>query len=235
MYIFGVICARGGSKGMPGKNICPLGGKSLISWSVESSRQSKLLNRTIVSTDCEKIATAARHAGGDVPFLRPSELAQDNSSIVDAVIHAVQWLKQTENISPDIILLLQVCSPFRTGREIDETIRLVTENDCNSAQTVTQDRHHPYYKFQRAINGELIPWREGMLDGSTNRQSSPQVFQPTGSVYAVRHDILMKKKKLVSDRHRGLLTDERFSIDIDTAWDFQIAEWIVRDGLHLNR
>ncbi len=121
MITCSVITARGGSKGVPGKNLRPAGGKPLIAWTIEAARSARQIDRVIVSTDSEEIRAVALQCGAEAPFLRPAELAQDNTPGVAPVIHAAQWLAQHQNYSPDCILLLQPTSPFRGSEDIDNS------------------------------------------------------------------------------------------------------------------
>src|SRR5215472_15597962 len=141
-YVFGVIPARGGSKGLPGKNLRVLGSLSLIAHAVASCRESKRLGRFIVSTDSPEIAGAARAAGAEVPFVRPAALATDEAGMVPVLQHAVRWL-ETTGIRPDLIVTIQPTSPFRVGADIDETIAKIVETGSDSAQTVTEASYHP--------------------------------------------------------------------------------------------
>src|SRR3990170_965342 len=120
--VLAVIPARGGSKSIPRKNIKPLGGKPLIGWTIDAALQSRMLSRVIVSTDDAEIAQAARECGAETPFLRPPELAQDDSSSISVVLHALQWLEEQEHFSPDYVLLLQPTSPFRNAHDIRAAI-----------------------------------------------------------------------------------------------------------------
>src|SRR5262245_34932951 len=125
-YAFGVIPARGGSKGLPGKNLRKLGPLSLIGHAVASAREASWLTRFIVSTDSADIAEEAKRHGAEVPFLRPAELATDQAGMLGVLQHAVRWLESSAGVRPDLIVTLQPTSPFRTGAEIDATIRKVT-------------------------------------------------------------------------------------------------------------
>ncbi len=228
MFLFGVIPARGGSKGLPGKNLRELGGKPLIAWTIEAARGSRLLSRTIVSTDDPAIAEAARSFGAEVPFLRPPELARDDSDMLGALQHAVRWLESSQGVRPDLVVLLQPTSPLRGAREIDECARLVLETGADSAQTVAQDRRHPWHRFLLK-DGRLSPLFPE-AEGFSRRQEAPPVYFPTGAVYAVRTATLMKENSLRGGDHRGLVTSIESSVDIDEAWDLRLAETILGQG-----
>src|SRR5205807_6276007 len=136
-YAFGVIPARGGSKGLPGKNLRRLGALSLIGHAIASAREATRLTRFVVSTDCDAIAEEARRHGAEVPFLRPAPLASDEAGMVPVLHHAVRWLEST-GTRPDLIVTLQPTSPFRSGVEIDATIEKVVATGADSAQTLVE-------------------------------------------------------------------------------------------------
>src|SRR2546422_320494 len=151
-YAFAVIPARGGSKGLPGKNLKALGALSLIGHAVASCREATRLARFLVSTDSEAIAAEARRHGAEVPFLRPATLASDEAGMVPVLQHAVRWLEANGGPRPDLVVTLQPTSPFRVGADIDETIAKVVETDADSAQTVTEAAYHPF--FMKTLDGD---------------------------------------------------------------------------------
>ena len=130
--ILGLITARGGSKGIPGKNIKPLAGKPLIAWTIEAANNSRLLSQVIVSTDDNEIARSAQAWGAEVPFKRPEELAQDQSSHLDVVLHALQWYQLQHRALPEYVMLLQPTSPLRTANDIDAAISLAAQKQADA-------------------------------------------------------------------------------------------------------
>jgi CMP-N-acetylneuraminic acid synthetase len=227
-YAFAVIPARGGSKGLPGKNLRVLGRLSLIGHAVASTREAKRLARVIVSTDSEAIAAEARRHGAEVPFLRPAELASDEAGMVPVLQHAVRWLEATDGRRPDLVLTIQPTSPFRTGPDIDRTIDKVVETGADSAQTVTEASYHPF--FMKTLDGDrtvpLFP------DGHryVRRQDAPAVYQPSGAVYATRHEVLMREGRVLGKDNRAIVMGFEASVNIDTEWDFLLAELVLREG-----
>ena len=227
-YAFGVIPARGGSKGLQGKNLRMLGALSLIGQAIASARESKLLTRVIVSTDSPEIAEEAGRHGGEVPFMRPAELASDQAGMVPVLQHAVRWLESTAKARPDLIVTLQPTSPFRTGVEIDETIRKVIETGSDSAQTLSEASYHPF--FMKTLDGDrtvaLFP------DGHkyVRRQDAPPVYQPSGAVYVTRYAMLMDHGHVLGEDNRGVVQGFEASVNIDTEWDFLLAELLLREG-----
>jgi len=217
-YAFGVIPARGGSKGLPGKNLRALGPLSLIGHAVASAREASLLTRFIVSTDSAEIAEEARRHGAEVPFLRPAEFATDQAGMLPVLQHAVRWLESSAGVRPDLIVTLQPTSPFRTGREIDATIRKVVETGSDSAQTLVE------------VDGDrtIALFPEGHK--YVRRQDAPPVFQPSGAVYVTRYPTLMALGHILGVDNRGVVMDFEASVNIDTEWDFLLAELLLREG-----
>src|SRR5712691_10017561 len=225
-YAFGVIPARGGSKGLPGKNLRKLGTLSLMGQAIASAREAALLGSFILSTDSPEIAEEAARHGAPVPFLRPAELATDQAGMLPVLQHAVRWLEAS--VRPELIVTLQPTSPFRTGADIDATIRKVAETGSDSAQTLSEASYHPY--FMKTLDGDrtvaLFP------DGHkyVRRQDAPPVYQPSGAVYVTRYATLMDQGHILGDDNRGLVRGFEESVNIDTEWDFLLAELLLREG-----
>jgi CMP-N,N'-diacetyllegionaminic acid synthase len=227
-YAFGVIPARGGSKGLPGKNLRKLGSLSLIGQAIASAREASLLARFIVSTDSPEIASEAARHGAEVPFLRPAEFATDQAGMLPVLQHAVRWLESSAGVRPDLIVTLQPTSPFRTGVDIDSTIRKVIEAGSDSAQTLSEASYHPY--FMKTLDGDrtvaLFP--EGHR--YVRRQDAPPVYQPSGAVYVTRYETLMERGHILGEDNRGVVQGFEASVNIDTEWDFLLAELLLREG-----
>ena len=227
-YALGVIPARGGSKGLPGKNLRKLGTLSLMGQAIASAREAALLASFIVSTDSPEIAEEAARHGAPVPFLRPAELATDQAGMLPVLQHAVRWLEASAGVRPELIVTLQPTSPFRTGADIDATIRKVADTGSDSAQTLSEASYHPY--FMKTLDGDrtvaLFP------DGHkyVRRQDAPPVYQPSGAVYVTRYATLMDQGHILGDDNRGLVRGFEESVNIDTEWDFLLAELLLREG-----
>jgi CMP-N-acetylneuraminic acid synthetase len=228
-YVFGVIPARGGSKGLPGKNLRKLGAMSLIGHAVASAREARRISRFIVSTDSGAIAEEARRHGAEVPFLRPAELASDQAGMLGVLQHAVGWLEREARRRPDLVVTLQPTSPFRTGEEIDRTIEKVIETGADSAQTLSEASYHPF--FMKTLDHDdrtvaLFP------DGHkfVRRQDAPPIYQPSGAVYVTRYAPLMERGQILGDDNRGLEMGFEASVNVDTEWDFLLAELILQAG-----
>jgi len=227
-YVFGVIPARGGSKGLPGKNLKRLGALSLIGHAVASAREARMLTRYIVSTDSAEIADEARRHGAEAPFLRPAELASDHAGMVPVLQHAVRWLESAASVRPDFVVTLQPTSPFRTGAEIDSTIGRVIETGADSAQTLVEASYHPF--FMKTLDGDrtIALFADGKK--YVRRQDAPAVYQPSGAVYVTRYPLLMEEGQVLGHDNRGIVMPFEASVNIDTEWDFLLAELLLARG-----
>jgi CMP-N,N'-diacetyllegionaminic acid synthase len=227
-YAFGIIPARGGSKGLPGKNLRVLGRLPLIGHAIASAREAKRLTRFVVSTDSAEIAEAARAHGAEVPFMRPAELATDEAGMVPVLQHAVRWLEASGGPRPDFVVTIQPTSPFRVGEDIDRTIAKVIDTGSDSAQTVVEASYHPF--FMKTLDGDrtapLYPDSHTIL----RRQDAPAVYQPSGAVYVTRYDLLMRDGRVLGKDNRAIVMGFEASANVDTEWDFLLAELILSRG-----
>lgn len=226
--VLALITARGGSKGIPGKNIAPLGGKPLIAWSIEAARRSRHVSRVVVSTDDEEIARVSRAWGAEVPFMRPRELALDHSPHIPVILHAVEWMELHGQCRPEYVLLLQPTSPLRRSEDIDAAVELIRERGVDSVIGVGEAASHPYLAKRIREDGwmeDFTPKPEGYL----SRQSLPPAFAINGAIYLVRRDVLMERKALQTERSVVYVMPPERSLDIDTPWDLHLAELILRD------
>lgn len=223
-----IIPARKGSKGLPGKNIKKLSGKPLIAYSIEQARDSKYIDRVIVSTDSREIADISKKYGAEVPFMRPKKYAEDKSSIFDVLLHAMGWLEKKEKYSFDILVLLHVTAPLRNSEDIDICIELLVKKDADNVFSVTPSNRNPYFNMVEVLkDGKVRLIKKG--DFAT-RQSAPEVFDMNASIYVWQKDILKKKKRtLLENSHIYIMPKER-SVDIDDAIDFKIAETLLKDA-----
>ncbi|MDF1734458.1 MAG: acylneuraminate cytidylyltransferase family protein [Minwuia sp.] len=219
--VLAVLCGRGGSKGLVRKNVLDLGGKPVIAWSVEAAANSALLDRCVVSTDDPEIADAARAAGGDVPFMRPAELATDTAAVTEAMIHVVENLPEKY----DIIVLLHATSPFRTGGDIDACIRMLVETGADTCVTFSEMVKPPSYIIQIDDRHRMRP-----LEGSgllKRRQETEKHYLPNAAVYAVWTPFLLEHRKVYSEDTAALVTPHERAIDIDGLLDLEIARGLL--------
>ena len=180
LKILALIPARGGSKGIKDKNIVDVCGKPLIAYSIDAAKNSKYVDDVVITTDSERIKEVAERYGADVPFLRPAELAADNSKTIDAVIHAVNTLKEVGR-NYDILILLQPTSPLRTVKEIDDAIELFINKGCADLASVSKVNEHPI--LMRKINGDGVMTNLLNLPSTIRRQDMPPIYRINGSIY----------------------------------------------------
>ncbi len=227
-YVFGIIPARGGSKGLPGKNLRVLGGLSLVGHAIASAREAVRLTRFIVSTDSPEIAAEACRHGATVPFLRPADLATDEAGMVPVLQHGVRWLESAEGRRPDLIVTIQPTSPFRTGADVDETVAKLLETGADSAQTVTEAAYHPFFMKTLDVDRTVPLFPAGHT--YVRRQDAPPIYQPSGAVYVTRYDVLMHQGRVLGEDNRAVVKGFEPSVNIDTEWDFLLAELMLREG-----
>ncbi len=226
----GLITARGGSKGIPHKNIRPLAGKPLIAWTIQAAEQSRMLSRTIVSTDDPEIADVARQWGAEVPFMRPPELSQDDSPHRGVVLHALEWLESETASPPDYLMLLQPTSPLRTAEDIDGAIALAKEKDADSVISVCPTPHHPYLSKAISPDGHLLDFIE-RPDGYLPRQTLPPAYALNGAIYMVRRSVLLERDDWYTERTFAYVMPPERSFDIDTPWDLHLVDLILRNAI----
>lgn len=222
MEILGIIPARGGSKGVPRKNIRPLNGKPLIAYTIEAAQQATLLHDFMVSTDDEDIAAVAKDYGADVPFLRPAELATDTARSIDAVIHVLQNMPKAYTH----VLLLQPTCPLRGPQDIDDAIRLYQELDTDSLISVYKpESAHPYYMYmvEDHVMTPLIPDDQK----PHHRQSNPPVYMLNGAIYLTDRQVILQKQSFYGDKPKAFIMPPLRSVNIDDELDFALAETIL--------
>ncbi len=226
LEILAVVPARGGSKGLAQKNVRPLAGKPLIAYTIEAALGSRYGLRVVVSTDDEKTASVAQEAGAQVPFMRPPVLAEDATPMFPVVKHAVQWLAQHESYEPDLIVLLQPTSPLRRAEHIDEAIELVLSSGADSAVSLCETEHSPYWMQVVDSKGMVKPFMDARKE-HTRRQNLPTVYRLNGAVLVTRRTVL-NQGRLLGDNTRAFIMDREVSVDIDDEIDFLLAEMLIQ-------
>jgi len=224
----GLITARGGSKSIPQKNIKMLAGKPLIAWTIEVALQCKYLSRIIVSTDDEKIAEVARQWGAEVPFIRPAELARDDSSSISAVLHAIHWLEEKEGFCPEYIMQLQPTSPFRTAEDISRAIELAKDRHAVAVVSVCEAERHPYLCKRILDDGTLADFMKTDIN-YLRRQDFPPAYALNGAIYLNQRGALLRDQTDLPEGTVAYVMPQERSIDIDTPWDWHLAELILKD------
>jgi len=226
----GLITARGGSKGVPRKNIRMLAGKPMIAWTIQAAQKSCLLSRTIVSTNDEEIARVAQEFGAEVPFRRPEELATDGVSHVDVVSHALSWLEQSPAGLPEYIVLLQPTSPLRIGKDIDSAISIARNHRARAVISVCEPFQHPFVMKRLLPTGAMVDLLPSGL-AYARRQDFPKVYAMNGAIYLAQPSVVLSERTLEpADALPCVMPSER-SLEIDTLWDFEVAGLIMESGL----
>jgi len=233
-----LIPARGGSKGIPRKNIRSFAGYPLIAWSIAAAKQSDSATRVIVSTDDEEIAATAKEWGAEAPFLRPSHLAADNTTDLPVFEHALKWLEDVEGYRPEVIVQLRPTSPIRPKGMVDDAVQILSgHHDADCVRGVVPAAQNPFKMWR--FNGEGKPLNSLLqVDGiaepyNAPRQLLPPVYWQTGHIDAIRIATITQKKSLTGDVIYPLLIDSKFTVDIDTLSDWAMYEAVVYSGLEI--
>ena len=228
--ILALIPARGGSKGLPRKNVLPLAGKPLIAHTIATALDSSTITRTIVSTDDEEIAEAARAHGAEVPFVRPTELAADESLDLEVFQHALAWLAREEGFEPELVVHLRPTNPIRRTERVDEAVRaMLADPQADSLRSVSVPVQTPY-KMWRREGAYLVPLVEvvGVRDAhSRPRQSLPEVWWQNGYVDVIRPRTVLELASMSGERVLPFVVQDRF-VEIDYADAFAAAEELLR-------
>jgi CMP-N,N'-diacetyllegionaminic acid synthase len=231
MRILAIIPARGGSKGIPGKNIKLLNGKPLMEYTTEIALQSKLLTEVIVSTEDDSIAALARSLGIKVPFVRPLALAQDKTPTIDVILHALQWY-ENQNIFFDAVCLLQVTSPFRTVEFLDKAVEKFIQTNGDSLVSVQKVPHeyNPHWVFEVDSTGNL-KIATGETEIIPRRQELPIAYHRDGNIYITKTEVLLNEHSLYGNSISFIESDPELYVNIDTMEDWEKAEQIIQNKL----
>jgi len=213
--LLAIIPARGGSKGLPRKNVLPVNGRPLIAWTILAAQSSRVIDRLVLSSDDLEIIEVARQWGCDVPFRRPDHISDDAASSIDVIIHAISQLDSYKYVA-----LLQPTSPLRSTADIDDAFSLLLESGAPSCVSVCESAESPYLMHKRSDGGRLEGYLKPLL-GVTRRQDLPKSYVLNGAVYIARVDWLLKKRTFISDETVGYVMPRERSIDIDEVADFE--------------
>lgn len=234
-HILALIPARGGSKGIPRKNIKDFAGYPLIAWSVAAGLQAHSVNRVIVSTDDEEIAAVSRAWGAETPFMRPAELAQDRTTDLPVFEHALKWLEDIEGYKPDIVIQLRPTSPIRPKDCVDSAVKILMEHaDADCVRGVVTAGQNPYKMWR--FNGYEKPMNPLLeVDGiaepyNAPRQILPPTYWQTGHIDVIRASTITRKHSLTGNTIYPLVIDQRYTVDIDTPADWAKYESLVYHG-----
>ncbi|MFH2104573.1 MAG: HAD hydrolase family protein [Chloroflexota bacterium] len=234
--VIAIIPARGGSKGIPRKNIRSFAGYPLIAYSIAAGLQSKSVTRVIVSTNDEEIAAVARRWGAETPFLRPSELAQDDTTDLPVFTHALTWLADQEEYRPDVVIQLRPTSPIRPRTCVDDAVRILLDRpDAHSVRGVVPAGQNPHkmWRLPEGENGPMVQLLQ--VDGlkepyNAPRQALPPVYWQTGHIDAIRPSVILENGSMSGNTIYPLLIDPCFTVDLDTINDWKRVEWLAISG-----
>ena len=229
MQVLALIPARGGSKRIKNKNIKLLAGKPLLAYTIEAALASNLIDRTVVSTDSQEVAAVARSHGAEVPFLRPGEIASDDSTEFEFHVHALEWLKTHTGYSPQLIVNLYPTTPFRKTETIEKAInRIVAFPDADSLRSVTKCQEHPYKMWK--LDGDLlkpfVPTERG-YECTLSYHLLPEVYKQNASIYITKPETLRNFGNTVGKKVVAFLMDKTESHDINFEYDFYVAEYLL--------
>jgi len=222
------IFARGGSKGLPGKNLLPFAGKPLLAWAIEQAKAVSRIRRVIVSSDSKDIANTAAKYGAEVPFLRPAELATDDAPEWLAWRHALAWLEKEEGRLPEAMVSVPPTSPLRSPKDIEACLDEFGKGDVDAVITVTEANRNPWFNMvtmDKLGNAKLAAQ---LGKSAARRQDAPEVFDMTTVAYAVRPLFVMKESNVFSGRVRAVKIPRERAADIDTILDLQFAEFLAK-------
>ncbi|NIS83312.1 MAG: HAD hydrolase family protein [Anaerolineales bacterium] len=231
--VLAIIPARAGSKSIPRKNIRLFAGHPLLAYSVAAGLQAEAVTRVIVSTDDEEFAEVARDYGAETPFLRPSELATDDTPDLPVFVHALQWLKEQENYEPEMVVQLRPTSPVRPPDCVDRAIEILRARpEVDSVRGVVPSGQNPYKMWRVNHEGRMEPLLLDDLEEPFNmpRQKLPATYWQTGHIDVIRTSVLLDKGSMSGDVIMPLILDARYTVDIDTLRDWRRAEWLLLNG-----
>lgn len=226
-YIIGAICARGGSKGVPRKNLRLLCGKPLIVHTIECARLCPELERVVISTDDEEIAAVARQFGGDVPFLRPTALAQDDSSKWDVFRHLVETLEKMDGHRVDVLVDLDTGVPLRQPLDITACIHLLLSKNADVVVTAYDPERNPYFNMVEVGEDGFARISKPLAQPITRRQAAPVVYALSPAVYAMRREALWQYNHWAQSRLQVHVIPRERAIDIDSEVDFRFVEYLM--------
>lgn len=230
MKILCTVCARGGSKGVPGKNIKLLNNKPLIAYTIETALKWGKADKVAVSTDSEEIAKVAKKYGGEVPFLRPANLAGDNSGKIAAIQHLVNYFEDNGEYY-DIIIDLDVTAPLRSIEDLNGALNLFLNNDVNNVYSVCEARRNPYFNMVELTENNRVKLAKKLDETVLSRQTAPKVYDMNASIYVYKRDFLMNTNTCHSNNTLAYVMPDERSMDIDSLLDFEVVEYLMKKGV----
>lgn len=227
MKLLALVPARGGSKGIKGKNIALLGGKPLIAWTIEAARGARSVSRVLVSTDSPEIADVARQAGVEVPFMRPAEISDDAAPALPVIRHAVRWLEEAEGWSAEAVAYLQPTSPFRTARDIDAAARIMRDSGADTVVSVVRVPHNMTPAAQMVERDGWLDFTVPESERQFRRQAKKSAFARNGPAVLIVSRVTLEAGRLYGPRIAAYEMPRLTSLDIDEAEDLSMAEALI--------
>lgn len=224
--VLAVITARGGSKGIPRKNIKDLGGQPLIAYTIEAAKNSRYLDYFLVSTDDAEIAEISKKFGASVPFMRPAELSTDAAKSIPVIQHAVNWLKDNNGKTFDYVMILQPTSPFRTAEDIDKSIEKIVDTGADSVMGMKKLIDFSIAKLKVLDGDKILPFAESEGNESAARSELRDLYKRNCAIYLTKTDLIMRGDLFGQDSRAYIMPEER-SVDINTPFDFKLAEFLI--------
>ncbi len=229
MKILAVIPARGGSKGIPRKNITNLDGLALIGYTINAAIESECLTDVVVSTDDVEIADISKEMGAQVPFIRPENLASDMAQSAPVIEHALHFMESEKGVKYDAILMLQPTSPLRTSTHIKESVDLFLSQECDSVVSVVSvGGNHPF-RMKRLMGDQLINYIDQGFWDMRPRQVLPEAYIRNGAIYLISRNTLTDQHQLIGNKCLGYIMNDTESVNIDTQIDLKLAELLIKE------
>jgi CMP-N,N'-diacetyllegionaminic acid synthase len=224
--VLALVTARGGSKGVPRKNVNPLHGKPLIAWTIDAALAARAVTRVVVSTDDEETASVGSACGAEVPFMRPLEHAGDESSHIGVLVHAIEWFEENEGYLPEYILTMQPTSPLRTVQDIDAACSIAEANRADAVVGVEETHHHPFLVRRIGSDGKLEEFVP--TDGRyLRRQDLPPAYAVNGAIFLNRRESLLRDRTFEPVGTYPYIMPSDRSLQIDTPWDWFLIEQVL--------
>lgn len=225
--IIALVTARGGSKGLIGKNMKPLLGKPLIGWTIETGKNCKNINRVMLSTDDEPTADYAKNVNCEVPFMRPAEFATDDASHIDVALHFLEFMQKTEDKLPKALFILQPTSPLRSSTDLEAAFAIYKEKSCDAVISVCEPPHHPFLSKKIDDNGLIHDMFE-LQSAHPRRQDLPLSYAPNGALFLLDVQKFLDQRKFYMEKTAAYIMPASRSVDIDTQFDFDMAEFLMQ-------
>jgi CMP-N-acetylneuraminic acid synthetase len=231
MKIIGTVCARGGSKGFPKKNIMPLAGKPLIAYTIEVALKWKKIDKLIVSTDDCEIAKISTEYGAETPFMRPAELATDTADKLPVIQHAVKFCEEEYRTKYDVVIDLDPTAPLRKISDLDNTLNKFLNGDTDVLYSVCRARKSPYFNIVELDKDGYAHLSKPLKNKIARRQDSPEIYDMNASIYIYDRDFLFAADSIHSGKAIVYVMDDISAFDIDRKIDFQFVEFLLKTGV----